>query len=64
MASRTNKRGIAAKKVQQQKQASIMKGVKRHDYPKRKTSIEQGKEYGFIVAKENPKGNTYHWFFK
>jgi len=25
--------------------------------------LEQGKEMGFIVAKENPDGHIYHWFF-
>ena len=34
--ARTNKRGIAAKKAQIQKQAGRLKGLKRFNYPKRK----------------------------
>ena len=64
MASRTNKKGIAAKKRQLQKQASRMKGERRFNYPKRKVSLEEAKELGFVWAKTNPKGNTYHRFLK
>lgn len=61
--ARTNKRGIAAKKAHAQKQAKRMKGGKRFDYPKRKLGLEDAVTMGIIVAKENPAGNTYHWFF-
>ena len=44
MASRTNKKGIAAKKRQLQKQASRLKGEKRFNYPKRKLNLEEAKE--------------------
>ena len=64
MASRTNKKGIAAKKRQLQKQASRMKGERRFNYPKRKVSLDEAKELGFVWAKTNPKGNTYHRFLK
>lgn len=55
MASRTNKRGIAAKKAQLEKQASRMKGAKRFEYPKRKLSLEDAKEMGVIGSQMNPK---------
>ena len=64
MASRTNKQGIAAKKAQLQRQASRTKGQKKREYPKRKISLEDGKEFGFIGSQMNPKGNTYHWFLR
>ena len=64
MASRTNKRGIAAKKAQLEKQASRMRGQKRFEYPKRKLSLEEGKERGVIGVQTNPKGHTYHWFLR
>ncbi len=64
MASRTNKRGIAAKKRQLQKQASRMKGEKRFNYPKRKLSLEEAKQLGIVIAKKNPKGHLYHRFAK
>lgn len=64
MASRTNKQGIAAKKAQLQKQASRTKGQKKWEYPKRKISLDDGKEFGFIGSQTNPKGNTYHWFLR
>lgn len=60
--SRTNKKGIAQKKVLLAKQAARNKWAKRFDYPKRKVSLEEAKERGFIGAVVNPKGNTYHWF--
>jgi hypothetical protein len=64
MSARTNKKGIAQKKAQLQKQAARLKGGKRFEYPKRKTSLEEAKERGFIGAVTNPKGNTYHRFLK
>ena len=48
MAARTNKQGIATKKAQLQKQASRTKGQKKREYPKRKVSLDEGKEFGFI----------------
>lgn len=60
--ARTNKQGIAAKKAQLAKQASRTKGQKKWEYPKRKTNLDEAKEFGFIGAQANPKGNTYHWF--
>jgi len=60
MASRTNKRGIAAKKRQLQKQAQRKKGEK--SYPKRKLSLEEAKQLGVVIAKENPAGHLYHRF--
>lgn len=60
--ARTNKQGIASKKAQLQKQASRTKGQRKREYPKRKTNLEEAKEFGFIWAQANPKGNTYHWF--
>ncbi|UFX82965.1 hypothetical protein [Candidatus Absconditicoccus praedator] len=64
MASRTNKKGIAAKKAQLQKQASRMKGQKRFNYPKRKLSLEDAKELAVVGSKTNPAGRNYHWFLK
>jgi hypothetical protein len=64
MASRTNKQGIAAKKAQQAKQARRLKGAKRFDYPKRKITLEEGKELGVIGVWTNPKGREYHWFLR
>ena len=64
MASRTNKKGIAAKKRQLQKQASRMKWERRFNYPQRKVSLEEAKEIGFVWAKTNPKWNTYNRFLK
>jgi hypothetical protein len=60
--ARTNKRGIAAKKAQQKKQASRIKGSRKFEYPKRKLDLEEGKELGIITQMTNPAGNTYHWF--
>jgi len=45
MASRTNKQGIAKKKAQQSKQANRLKGMKRFEYPKRKLTLEEGKDF-------------------
>jgi len=64
MASRTNKQGIAKKKAQQQKQANRLKGAKRFDYPKRKLSIEEAKDYGVVGVVTNPKGNEYNRFLR
>ena len=65
MASRTNKRGIAKKKAQLAKQAKKRpKGAKRFEYPKRKLDIEMWKQLWVIIAKANPKWNTYHRFSK
>ena len=60
--SRTNKRGIAAKKAQQKKQAARLKGARRFTYPKRKLDLEQAKELWVVWAYKNPKGATYNWF--
>lgn len=64
MASRTNKRGIAAKKSQLQKQAGRMKGAQRFTYPKRKLSLEEAKELGIVGSEVNPKGHAYNRFLK
>ena len=64
MASRTNKKGIAAKKKQLQKQASRLKWEKRFNYPKRKLNLEDAKELWIIWSKTNQKWNTYHRFLK
>ncbi|HRX63620.1 MAG TPA: hypothetical protein P5060_00770 [Candidatus Absconditabacterales bacterium] len=64
MASRTNKRGIAAKKIQQQKQAQKFKGLKRFEYPKRKLDLEDAKEMGVIGVYKNPRGGEYNRFIK
>ena len=64
MASRTNKRWIAAKKAQLQKQAMRKKWERKLNYPKRKLSLEQAKELNVVAAKDNPKGHTYHRFLK
>ncbi len=64
MASRTNKRGIAQKKAQLQKQAARSKGQRRFDYPKRKLSLEEAKEWGVVGVQANPKGHKYHWFLR
>jgi hypothetical protein len=64
MASRTNKRGIAAKKVQQQKQAARTRGAKKFTYPKRKLDIDEAKEFGVIGVVKNPKGNEYNRFLR
>jgi hypothetical protein len=64
MASRTNKRWIAAKKAQLEKQASRMKGSRRFTYPKRKLDLQDAKDAGVIWTQTNPKGHDYHWFLK
>ena len=55
MASRTNKQGIAKKKVQQQKQSNRTKGMKRFDYPRRKLTLEEAKELGVVGIWTNPR---------
>ena len=62
--ARTNKRGIAAKKAQIQKQAGRMKGLQRFTYPKRKLTLEDAKEMGVVGTQTNPKGHTFNWFLK
>jgi len=64
MASRTNKRGIAAKKAQLQKQAKRTLWTKKFSYPKRKLDLEDAKEIGIIGVVKNPKGHDYHWFLR
>lgn len=64
MASRTNKKGIAQKKAQLERQAKRLKGAKRFDYPKRNLGIDMAKEISVIGAQTNPKGNTYYRFLK
>ncbi len=64
MASRTNKKGIAQKKAQLQKQAKRLKGLKRFEYPKRKLDLEEAKELGIIGVHKNPKWGEYNWFLK
>ncbi len=62
--SRTNKQWIAKKKAQQQKQAARIRWVRRFDYPKRKLSLEEGKELWAIGVYTNPKWWEYHWFIR
>lgn len=62
--ARTNKRGIAAKKAVQQKQANRLKWGRRFEYPKRKVELEEAKEIGFVWAVTNPKGATYNRFLR
>ncbi len=64
MASRTNKRWIAAKKAQQQKQAKKFKWLKRFEYPKRKLDLEDAKEIWVVWVSKNPKGGEYHRFLR
>ncbi len=64
MASRTNKKWIAAKKAQLQKQAKKMKWVKKFSYPKRKLDLNEAKELWIIWVVKNPKWNEYHWFLR
>lgn len=62
--ARTNKRGIAANKAKLQKQANRLKWAKRFEYPKRKLTLEEGKELGVLAVVKNPKGHDYTWFFR
>lgn len=64
MASRTNKQGIAKKKAQQSKQANRLKGMKRFEYPKRKLTLEEGKDFWAIWIYTNPKWHDYHRFLR
>ena len=64
MASRTNKKGIASKKQQLHKQASRTKGDKKFSYPKRKVTLTEAKEIGFVWGKTNPKWHTNNRFLK
>ena len=64
MWGRTNKQWIAKKKVQQQKLANKLKWSKRFEYPKRKLSIDEGKELGVIGVQTNPKWHDYTWFLR
>ncbi len=62
--ARTNKKWIAAKKAQLQKQASRIKWARKFNYPKRKVSLDEAKNLWFVWAKTNPKWNTYNRFLK
>ncbi len=62
--ARTNKRGIAANKAKLQKQANRLKGGRRFEYPKRKLTIEEGKEIGVLGVVTNPKGRDYTRFLR
>lgn len=64
MASRTNKRWIAAKKTQLQKQAQRLKWAKRFSYPKRKIDLNEAKELWVIWVVKNPRWAEYHWFLR
>ena len=62
--ARTNKKWIAAKKKQLQKQASRTKWARKFNYHKRKVSLDEAKNLWFVWAKTNPKWNTFHRFLK
>jgi len=62
--ARTNKRGIAAKKAQLQKQAKNFKWARKFTYPKRKLDLEEAMEFGILWVVKNPKGGEYHRFLK
>ena len=62
--ARTNKRGIAAKKAQIQKQAARTKWLQRFTYPKRKLSLEDAKEAGVVWVQTNPNGHDFNRFLK
>ena len=64
MASRTNKRWIAAKKAQQQKQAQKFKWARRFEYPKRKIDLEEAKELWVVWVYKNPRWSEYNRFIK
>jgi hypothetical protein len=61
---RTNKRWIAAKKAQQQKQAKKFKWERRFTYPKRKLELSSAKEQWIIWVVKNPAWHEYHWFLR
>jgi len=62
--ARTNKRGIAAKKAQLQKQANKTRWDRKFTYPKRKLDLEEAKEIGIIWVVKNPKGGEFHRFLR
>ncbi len=62
--ARTNKRWIASKKAQLSKQAWMLKGTKRFDYPKRKLSLEEAKQLWVVWVQTNPKGREYARFLR
>ena len=62
--ARTNKQGIAKKKAIQSKQANRLKWMKRFEYPKRKLTLEEGKDFWAIWVYTNPKGHDYHRFLR
>ncbi len=62
--ARTNKKWIAAKKAQLQKQAGRTKWAKKFNYPKRRISLEEAKNLWFLWAKTNPRWNTFNRFLK
>jgi hypothetical protein len=64
MASRTNKQWIAKKKAQQSKQANRLKWMKRFEYPKRKLTLEEGKDIWAIWVYTNPKWRDHHRFIR
>ena len=62
--ARTNKRWIAAKKAQQQKQAQRLRWSRRFDYPKRKLELEEAKELWVVWVFKNPKWSEYNRFIR
>jgi hypothetical protein len=64
MASRTNMKGIAAKKAQLSKQAKRFKWSKRFDYPKRKLSLQEAKDLGVVGVEINPKNHSFSRFLR
>ena len=62
--ARTNKKWIASKKKQLQKQASRWKWQRKFSYSKRRLNLEEAKEFWIVWAKTNPKWNTYNRFLK
>lgn len=62
--ARTNKRWIAAKKAQQQKQADRLRWSKRFDYPKRKLELEEAKELWVVGIYVNPRWSEYNRFIR
>ena len=62
--ARTNKKWIAQKKTQLQKQAKKFRWEKKFSYPKRRLDLEQAKEIWAIWVYTNPKWWEYHWFIR
>lgn len=62
--ARTNKQWIAKKKSQQQKLSNRLKGGRKFDYPKRKLTLEDGKDLGVIGLYKNQKWHEYHRFLR